>query len=253
VDTERIMFLKVPIDIVPPEELPNIISGFLASAENPDDVSSGNGQNIVLLSLSDLLRARRKGEYRNYVLNAALVVPISKSIVSGVRFLLKKEVVRYMPFNFVISILSLLEKKEHSLYLLGNKIRILKKAERNIHTTFPRLKIVGRYEGVMRKHEGAVLEAIRKASPSLLLAGKGIRKEELWIARNSARINSGIRLWCSDLFDVFADKRRRPSDAVFEKGLESLVFCLRNPLRVFRIFPYFRYKLLLLLYKIFKW
>ena len=247
------MFLKVPIDIVAPEELPDVISHLLTSAETPGNPSFGRGQNIVLLSLLDLLRARRKGEYRNYVMGAALVIPISKSIVSGAKFLTGTQLFRYMPFNFVIAILSFLEKKKHSLYFLGDGNRTLKTAEKNIHTTFPRINIVGRREGVLRKQEQpAVIEAIRKASPSLLLAGKGVRGGELWIARNASRLNPGIRLWCSDLFDVFAKKKQRPSEAVFEKGLESLLFCLRNPLRVFRIFPYLRYNVLLLIYKIFK-
>jgi N-acetylglucosaminyldiphosphoundecaprenol N-acetyl-beta-D-mannosaminyltransferase len=247
------MLLKVPLDIVPPEELPNLIDRLLPPPESAGDAEQSRGRDIVLLSLWDLLRARRNGEYRNYVFNAALVLPISKSLVSGARFLTGKKVVRYMPFNFVIGLLSLLEKKEYPLYLLGATSRVLKKAEKNIHSTFPRLRIVGRREASMRKHEEpAVIEAIRKASPSLLLAGKGIRGGELWIARNSGRLNSGFRLWCSDLFAVFAEKKRRPSDAVFDKGLESIGFCLRNPLKFLRIFPYFRYKLLLLVYKIFK-
>ena len=253
-DTKRIMLLKVPIDIVPPEELPDVISRLLPPMDSPDDGQADRGRDIVLLSLWDLLRARRNNEYRNYVLNAALVIPISKSLVSGARFLTGKKVIRYMPFNFVISLLSILEKQEHSLYLLGGGSQVLKKTEKNIHTTFPRLRIVGRREGSIRKQEEpAVIEAIRKASPTLLLVGKGVRREELWIARNSGRLSSGLRLWCSDLFDVFAEKKRRPSDAVFEKGLEGIGFCFRNPLRFFRIIPYFRYKLLLLIYKIFKW
>jgi len=252
VETQRIMFLKVPIDIVTPEELPDVISNLLKDAEKPGSDLLRKSHNIVLLSLSDLLRARRKGEYRNYVLKASLVLPISKSIVSGARFLTGKELSRYMPFNFVINILSVLEKG-YSLYLLGDGNRTLKKAEKNINITFPKINIVGRREGVLRKQEEpVVLEAIRKASPSLLLAGKGVRGKELWIARNSYRLNPGLRLWCSDLFDVFAKKKRRPSDAVFEKGLEGLFFFFRSPLRFFRIFSYMRYKLLLLIYKIFK-
>jgi len=258
---ERIMLLKVPLDIVPPEELPEVINrlmpplnaieydtGNSARSSSPE----GKGRDIVLLSLWDLLRARRNNEYRRYVLNAALVIPISKSLVSGAKFLTGKKVARYMPFNFVISLLTLLERQEYPLYLLGGKNRIIKKSEKNIHSTFPRLKIVGRYGGAMRKHdESTIIEAIRKVSPSLLLAGKGIRGGELWIARNGDRLNSGFRLWCSDLFDVFAEKRHRPSDVIFDKGLECLGFCLRNPFKLLRIFPYMRYKLLLLIYKIF--
>ena len=242
---DRIMFLKVPIDIVTPEDLPEVINRLLPLTDSTG--SAGESRDIVLLSLWDLLRARRNNEYRDYVLKAALVIPISKSIISGAKFLTGKAPVRYMPFNFVISLLTLLERREYPLYMLGGKGQILRKAEKNVRSTFPRLKIIGRCEGYIRKQEEpAVMEAIRKASPSLLLAGKGIRGGELWIARNSSRLNSGFRLWCSDLFDVFADKRRRPSDAVFEKGLESLSFCFRNPLLFFRFFFYLYYKLLVL-------
>ena len=246
---DRIMLLKVPLDIVPPEDLPEIIDRLLpVKGKTPE-----KGLNIILLSLWDLLRARRNNEYRSYVFKADLVIPISKSLVSGARFITGRKIARYMPFNFIISLLTILETKEYSLYLLGSESRTLKKAEKNIHSTFPRLKIIGRCAGRIRKQEeSAVIEAIRKSSPSLLLAGRGIRGRELWIPRNSIRLNTGLRLWCSDLFDIFAEKRRRPSDAIFEMGLESIGFCLRNPLKFFRIFSYLRYKLLLLIYKIFK-
>ena len=248
---DRVMLLKVPIDIVAPEELPSVINRLLPPMGNTE--KSRQGRDIVLLSLWDLLRARRNSEYRNYVYKAALVLPISKSLVSGAKFLTGKKVIRYMPFHFVISLLTQLERLEYPLYLMGGGAKILKKTEKNLHSTFPRIKIVGRCPGYIRKHEEpAVIEAIRKVSPSLLLAGKGIRGGELWIARNGGSLNSGFRLWCSDLFDVFAEKKRRPSDAVFDRGLESIGYCLRNPLLFFRIFPYMRYMLLLLFYKIFR-
>ena len=244
---KRIMFLKVPLDIVAPEDLSEIIESMVRSLAKNETTK----KDIVLLSLWDLLKARRNNEYRNYVLNAALVIPISKSIVSGVKFLTNKKVVRYMPFNFVVSLLSILENREYPLYLLGGKSKVLKKAEKNIHSTFPRLQIVGRCEGYIRKQqEPAVVEAIRKASPCLLLAGKGIRGGELWIARNSRQLNSGFRLWCSDLFDVLAEKKQRPSDAVFDKGLEGIGFCFARPYKVCRIFSYIRYKILLVFYKL---
>ena len=242
---ERIMLLNVPLDIVDPENLPLAIDKALKQPENK--------RNMVLLSLWDLLRARRNPEYHDYVLNAALVIPISHSLISGARFLTGKKPVRYMPFNFIISLLSILEKKEGTLFLLGSGVSVLRKTEKNLRTTFPGLNVVGRCDGKScKKDDAPVKEAIRKTSSTLLLAGKGIRGGELWIARNSDNLNSGIRLWCSDLFDILAEKRKRPSDKAFELGIEGLGFCLKNPLRLFRIFAYIYYKLLLLFYRLFK-
>ncbi|MDR2482902.1 MAG: WecB/TagA/CpsF family glycosyltransferase [Treponema sp.] len=245
---ERIVLLKVPLDIVPPERLADAVYDALNSVE-----IHGEGRNIVLLSLWDLLRARRNSEYRAFIERAALVIPISKSLVGGARFLTGKTPARYMPFDFVIRLLTALETREFSAYLLGAKSRVLQRAEKNVRQTFPHLRIVGRYIGGFKKQdEAAILEAIRKAAPSLLLVGKGIRGEEFWIARNHRRLSRGLRLWCSDLFEVFAEKKQRPPDAIFDRGLEWIGFCFQKPLRLFRIFPYFYYKLLLVLYRLFK-
>jgi N-acetylglucosaminyldiphosphoundecaprenol N-acetyl-beta-D-mannosaminyltransferase len=242
-DRERIHFLKVPIDIVPHDQLGPAVYDLLRK---------GGGRNVVLLSLMDLLRARRNGEYRDFVRNAALVIPISKSIVGGIRFLTGKQAVRYMPFDFAVSLLSILEEREFSIFLLGGKLRVLRKTENNIRQTFPRLRVVGRFPGSFRRQEeSAVVEAIRKAAPSLLLVGRGVRGGERWIVRCNSALNPGLRLWCSDLYEVFTGRRRRPSRRTFDRGLEFFDYCFRSPLKFFRIFPYFYYKLLLLGHRLF--
>lgn len=241
---ERVSLLKVPVDIVPQDRLTEVIYELLAA---------GKGQNIVLLSLWDLLKARRSGEYRSFVLQAGLVIPISKSLTRGIRFLTGKTAVRYMPFDFIINLLTILENREFSAYLLGGKRRILQKTEKNIRQTFPRLRVVGRYIGAFKRQEEAtILEAIRKASPSLLLVGRGVSGGEQWIVKNNTQLSGGLRLWCSDLFEVFAEQKKRPSKKTFDRGLEWIGYCFQRPLKFFRLFPYFYYKLLLLFYRLFK-
>jgi N-acetylglucosaminyldiphosphoundecaprenol N-acetyl-beta-D-mannosaminyltransferase len=241
---ERLNVLTVPIDILPPEQL---------EAQILDMAKANERQNMVLLSLWDLLRARRSGDYRNYVTNAKLVVPISNSLVDGSHFLTKKIPYRYMPFDFIIAVLTALEKRGYSIYLLGGKRSTLKKAEKNIRQTFPKLQIVGRYIGKFKtQDEPIILEAIRKASPTLLLVGSGIRGREKWLAKKQNILNLGMRLWCSDILEVFAEQRSRPSRAVFSRGLEWIGFCFRNPLRIFKFFSYVRYIILLVFYRLFR-
>jgi len=244
---QRVNLLKVPIDIIAPEHLGTVVYDLLKEAK-----AQNKEQNIVLLSLWDLLRARRSGEYRSYVQRAAIVIPISKSLISGIKFLTGQKAVRYMPFDFIISILTILEQREFSCYLLGGKNKVLLKTEKNLRQTFPKLRIVGRFPGSFRQRdEVTIIKAIKKASPSLLLVGKGVRGEERWIARNNVALGPGMRLWCSDIFDVFAEKKKHPSRAAFENGFEWIGYCFQNPLKFLRIFPYLRYKFLLLIYKIF--
>lgn len=241
---QRVSLLKVPVDIIPPEQLGPFLFDILKDEKE---------HNLILLSLWDLLRARRNNDYRSYVMSASLVVPISKSIISGIKFLTGEKAFRYMPFDFIISVLTNLEKREYSCYLLGGKTKVLLKTEKNLKLTFPKLRIVGRFPGSFKKQdEATIIQAIRKASPSLLLAGKGIRSGERWIAKNNALLGKGMRLWCSDIFDVFAERKKHPSHAAFDRGLEWLGYCFYSPFKLFRVFPYFYYKFLLVIYKLFK-
>jgi len=242
-DRQRVNLLKVPIDIIAPDQLASVVYDLLKEEKE---------HNIVLLSLWDLLRARRNPEYRAYVLSASIVIPISKSMISGIKFLTGKKAFRYMPFDFIVSLLTILEEREHSCYLLGGKNRILLKTEKNIRQTFPKLRVVGRFPGSFKRYEeGTIIKAIKKASPSLLLVGKGIRGRERWIARNNFFLGNGLRLWCSDIFDVFAEKKTHPSRRAFDLGLEWIGYCFQKPVKFFRIFPYIYYKILLLIYKLF--
>lgn len=241
---EQVNCLKVTISDVSLERLPDLLYKLL---------ESGESHHVVLLSLWDLLRARNNNEYRAYVQNAALVIPISKSIIGGIRFLTGKTVHRVMPFEFFIKTLTALEERGKSVYLLGSHFKSLKLAERNIHHTFPRLRIVGRCTGdFKRADEPTILTAIRKASPSLLLVAKGVPGDERWLVRNKGNLGPGIQIWCSDLFDVFAERKKRPGKKTFERGLEWIGYTLHKPLRIFRIFPYLYYKILLLYYKLFR-
>ena len=241
---QRVDFLKVPIDIVAPENLSDVIYDLLKDKKE---------HNLVLLSLWDLLRVRRNSDYRYYVTRASLVIPISKSLISGIKFLTGKKAHRYMPFDFIISMLTALENRELSCYLLGGKTRVLEKTEKNLKQTFPRLRIVGRFTGNYKKqYEATIIKAIKKSSPSLLLVGKSIRGGERWIAKNNIALGHGMRLWCSDIYDVFAEKKKHPSRSSFDKGFEWVGYCFQNPFKFFRIFPYIGYKFLLLFYKLFR-
>jgi N-acetylglucosaminyldiphosphoundecaprenol N-acetyl-beta-D-mannosaminyltransferase len=240
---QRVNLLKVPVDIVPPDQLGDIVYDLL---------KEGKEQNIVLLSIWDLMRARRSGEYRTYVTRAALVIPISKSIISGIKFVTGKKAYRYMPFEFIVSLLTILENREFSCYLLGGKMKVLLKTERNIRQTFPKLRIVGRFPGNFKKSEEAtIVKAIRKASPALRLAGRGIRGKEHWIAKNNLTLGNGLRLWCSDIFDVFAEKKKHPSRAAFNHGLEWIGYCFQKPYKFFRVFKFMYYNILLVCYRLF--
>lgn len=240
---ERINFLKVPLDIIAPEDIEESILKIL---------NSDGPQHIMFVSIWDVLRARRKSEFRSMVLSAALVIPTSKSILKGASFLKKAQPIRYYPFNFIISTLGCLEKHYKTLYLLGAQSESLQYAEKNLKATFPHLFIVGRYPGYFHKSmEKRILTVISKSTPSLVLVGSGVPANQKWIHKNRNTLPSSIFIWDKYVIDIFSKKRKRVSESLFEKGLEHIPEIVKNPFKTLRIFKFLWYYILLFIYRIF--
>ena len=240
----RIELLGVPIDICQPEKLDEEIMRIL---EKP-----GTKQ-IIFLTVWDLLKARsKKKDFGDCLRNADLILPISRSILKGARFLKLEIPVRYNPFNTVIQILNILDRHYRSLYLLGAYKKTLQRAEHNVHDTFHQLRIVGRYVGYFPKSsEADVIQAIYKASPSLVILGDGIKEKNLWAYHRREKFASSIFLYYCDCLGIFAGRIRRVSEKAFNSGNEIWNEILHSPSRIFLIFPYLWYRILLIFTRLF--
>ena len=240
----RINLIGVPVDVCEPENLENEILEILARP--------GTKQ-IIFLSIWDLLKARHKGDFADCLKDADLILPVSKSILRGAKFLKKDVPVRYNPFTAVIQIMTIMESHFKSTYLLGSSKKTLKKAERNIHDTFPKLKIIGRYVGYYPKAlENDIIQSIFKSEPSLVLLSEGIKEKNCWAYRRRNRFSSSIFLYYKDAFGIFSERIKRVKEKTFDKGNENFVEVLHNPFKIFLIFPFLWYILILCWYKISK-
>lgn len=239
---KRISVLGVAVDIVAPDDLEEVIKAMYADGKN---------HQIILLSWADLSKARRSGEIRTMIAGASLIVPISLSIIRTAKFLKRQEPIRYEPFDFIVRVLTILERWGKSAFLFGASPKSLSRATINLKATFPGLKILGSHSSRFSKNfHPRIIEAIRKAAPTLLLIGKGVPGAERWIPRNMKYFNSGIQLWCSDVFDVFAKKRQRPPAGLFSSGLEGLYYWPRRPWTFLRLIDSLRLKIIALWYRI---
>ena len=224
---QRIDVLGVPVDILQPQDMEKQVMEL---------ISRPGTKQVIFLSVWDLLRARGKSDYAQCVREADLVLPVSKSILRGARFLKKNVPCRYK-----------------SLYMLGGRKKTLMAAESNVRRTFSGLRIVGRYVGYYPKSvEGDVVEAIRKASPSLVLVSEGIREKDCWAYNRREKFSGSIFLYYRDVIGIFSERIKRVSEDVFNKGLEIWHEILHNPLKIFLLFPYIWYIILLVWYRIFK-
>lgn len=239
---KRIHVLGIPVDIFTQENLEALVM---------EMVEDGGNHQILFLRTLDLLRARRNASYQSCLRRASLIVPVSRSLVGGAAFLKRDKLFRYMPFEFTIRLLGILEKHGKSVYLIGNRPKGLQVASGNLRTSFPGLNQVGRYAGYFKSDvEKNILLAIKKASPTLLLAGEGVPRRDMWIDKQKKTFNPGLYLWCGECFSVFSGKKDRPSRRRWEHGTDAFPAALIKPWRLLRGFLYLYYSFLLLIHRL---
>ncbi|MEL3906045.1 MAG: WecB/TagA/CpsF family glycosyltransferase [Treponema sp.] len=240
----RINLLTVPLDILPDEDIEQTVMGLL---EKPGT------QHIVFLTVWDLLKARRNTEFRAMIDQAALCLPLSKSLLRAARFLKLPVPVRRDSFDMIIRVLNVIDSHYKSLYLLGGRAQSLLEAERNVRITFPGISIVGRFNGFYRKTmEADIILSIVKAHPALLLIANGIPGDSLWVYRNREKLPAGIVIHNNDIIDIFSKRKKRISDSAFRKGCEIWPQILRNPFKIFSFFRYLLFLLIVVFYRLFR-
>ena len=242
---QRIELLGVPVDVCRPEQL---------EAEILEILSKPGTKQIIFLSVWDVLKARNKrNDFGQCIKDADLILPISKSILSGARFLKKDVPVRYNPFSAVISVLSVLDQYYKSLYLLGGRQKTLTHAERNLRETFPNLQIVGRFVGYYPKTmESDIIAAMYKSSPALVLVSEGIKERNLWSYHRRNQFSNSIFLYYRDAIGIFSERIKRVSEVTFDRGREIWHEIAHNPFKLFFVFSFIKYGILLVWYRFFR-
>jgi len=240
---KRIDIAGIPVDAITTDELEDAVKEMLSDKKN---------HHIMLVSVSDIMKAKISSELRGNIERASLILPISSSIRSGAKFLNRKYIPElYFPFDFVIKLLGLIENHGKSVYLAGGRRAVLQITESNIKSSFPGLTIVGRCAGFFPKEmEKDVVTAIKKSSPALVLTGVGLSGGRHWVTRNNSMFNPGISLWIGNSFDIFAGKRNRPAKTGGARFAEKAGKALRNPAKLLNIFVYIWYLFILLYYRL---
>ncbi len=233
----RIRILGVPIDVIPEENLQSVI----------ERLYDGNDhRQIILLGFHDFMRFRHSLTKRAMLEEAALVIPISSLIIKAARFLKKDIPPLYRSYPFIIRLLGILERRNKTVYLLGLGMEGVRKAEARLRTTFPGVRIVGRYAARFAgNREEDVLTAIKKASPTLLLTGKGLRGRQIWIDQNRHRFSPGLSIWENHCFSVFAGKKHKPAYSRKALLFNGFFDALIRPWRFLNFFRYLYFYLLL--------
>lgn len=203
----------------------------LASAWDDD----ANHQ-VTFLRQPEFKAAQRPGEYASMIASADLVLPAAESVArlaarTGGSDMLKRSIPiglrrleylsyfgppdddpnpiqTYSPLKVLALFLSALEQRRGSVFLVGGLLQALQRAELHLRSTFPELRVVGRSTGDYGdSDEPALMRALQKAAPDMVVVGSLVKDGELWIPRHMRYTKSGIFLYDAGIMELLAGRR----------------------------------------------
>jgi N-acetylglucosaminyldiphosphoundecaprenol N-acetyl-beta-D-mannosaminyltransferase len=174
--------------------------------------NNGQSNQIIFLTYRMLAKARRNVKTMQLVTQAALVLPCEPSVIKGLSFVYREPLKAFVAIDVVMAILGALENSSNkSAYVLGGNQKKAAKAYQNLKASYPKMLFVGYHPGNLKQDEEArVIEAIRKASPTVLLTSRGLPRQDRWLHQHKDEFKSGLTLYCRDCFAIFIGKKKRP-------------------------------------------
>ena len=160
------------------------------------------------------------------------MITTSKAVAWGVKKIYGLDSVRFYPFSFVINMLTILERENATIYLLGGSTGEIHKVFNNIKSTFPEIRIVGRYKAFESStDEHSVLMGMKKAGANFTIVGTKIRKGDRWIESVIGKLAKGIFIYSPLVFNIMSGKTKVNTEKKWLKQTKVSIKTLLNPLK----------------------
>lgn len=200
----RYTLLGINVDLLTEEEIFDRIME-LSEGDKPE--------HVILLDTYLLMKAQFDKALAQIINSAALVIPISKGVVNGLKFVTGQTGEFHNFFNLTIRLLSRLTDFKRNIYMIGGKNeKVIRKAETNVKGSFPGIRLMGTYHmGYKKPFEKNLITAMQKTSPSLVIVSTGRPKQEQWIARNKKGFPKGVFLGVEDFVQIIGGKDKNAS------------------------------------------
>lgn len=222
--------LGVRVDRFTQSQALNVIMNILDRSRRDDEQALC--QQVVTVNPEFVMLARRNPSFLQAINQAALVVPDGIGIVLALRYLRHPAPERVTGVDTVVALARRCAEQNYRLYLLGAAPGVAQIAAARLQELAPGLQIAGTYAGSPApSEEDELVERIRAARADVLYVAYGAPAQDLWIARNLARLPVAVAMGVGGSFDFLAGRQRRAPQIMQRMGLEWLYRLYREPWR----------------------
>lgn len=231
---DSIKIFGVRVDNVSLDEATNKIEAFLKD----------EGLKTIYTPNTEIVMACKEDKkLRNIVNSGDLIIPDGIGLIYASNIKKKPLKERVTGFDLSIKILEIANRGGYSLYLLGGKEGIAKKAGEKIKEKYPNINIVGYHHGYFKgSHLGekdhpeeiAIVDEICEKKPDIIFVGLGFPKQEIWIHENKERLQAKVIIGNGGTMDILSGNIKRAPEIFQKLGLEWFYRLIKEPSRIKR-------------------
>lgn len=173
--------------------------------------------------------------YRRAIDSAEIIYPDGWGPVVASWFFPKKLPERSNAGDFSHALLSLLNDKHFSIYLLGCEAQSVKQTAFAVQKRYPFIHIAGYHSGFFsKKMEHNIVRMIAKSKPHIVLVGMGIPNQELFIKRNWKHLPRAVYWGVGGVFYYLSQEKSRAPVWMRKYCMEWLYRFIQEPKRLWK-------------------
>ncbi|MGH2481024.1 MAG: WecB/TagA/CpsF family glycosyltransferase [Ktedonobacteraceae bacterium] len=205
-------------------------------------------QQLITVNPEFVMAAQRDSTFRETINAASLVVADGIGVVWATRYLKAPTPERITGVDTLVALAQRCAEAGYRMYLLGAAPGVAEEAATRLQSLAPGLHIVGTYAGSPApSEEASIIERVRVAQADVLCVAYGAPAQDLWIARNLARLPVALAVGVGGAYDFISGRQRRAPRPMQRLGLEWLYRLYREPWRWRRMLALPRFALRVIL------
>lgn len=191
---------------------------------------SGGGAHVVTLNAEMAMQAEQAPALAQLIRAAELVIPDGSGVVLYFR-LKGRRIERCPGIELAAAVLTALGPNE-SAFFYGGSPGVAEQAAIAWRQRQPQLKIAGTQHGFLAPEAMPAFEAqLQALSPSVILVGMGVPRQEFWIADHRHLCPNAIWIGVGGSFDIWAGVKSRAPKWFCDNHLEWLYRLYKEPWR----------------------
>ena len=188
---------------------------------------------ISTVNAAKIIQSNNDKFLKNFIKGSSITTIDGMSIAFAGKLLIKKKLYRVSGYDLMEKLFQLSLKKNFSLYFLGARKEVVKKAVKRVKKEYPKIPICGFNDGYFWNKEKLLIKKINRLKPKILLIGMTSPTQERFVQKYKNFLDVKLIILLGGSFDVLSGNLKR-APIIFQKlGLEWFFRLIQEPRRLF--------------------